>query len=73
MSLQFPIVIEQDPDGYFAECPALQGCYSQGKSFEEVWRNIREAVELHIEDRKAKGEPIPIPGAISLVTLELSA
>ncbi|MDO8603798.1 MAG: type II toxin-antitoxin system HicB family antitoxin, partial [bacterium] len=35
-----PIVIEQDEDGYFAFCPALQGCYSQGKTYEEAISNI---------------------------------
>ena len=69
----FPIVIEHDEDGYFAQCPSLQGCYTDGKTFEEVWRNIQEAVELHLEDRKAKGEPIPTPSPISLMNLEVSA
>ncbi len=58
--MTFPIVIERDEDGYFAQCPTLPGCHSEGKTYEEVWGNIREAVELVIEDRRAHGEPIPI-------------
>ena len=46
-----PIVIEKDADGYFAQCPALQGCYTQGDTYEEVLANIKDAIGLHIEDR----------------------
>ena len=45
------VVIENDSDGYFAFCPELQGCYSQGKTYEQVLGNIRDAIKLHIEDR----------------------
>jgi len=51
-----PIVIEKDKDGYFVFCPALQGCYTQGDSFEEALTNIEDAIRLHIEDRMASGE-----------------
>ena len=46
-----PIIIERDNDGYFAFCPALQGCYTQGDTYEEALANIKDAAELHIEDR----------------------
>ncbi len=69
----FPIVIEQDEDGYFAQCPTLPGCHTHGKTYEEVWRNIREAVELVIEDRRAHGESIPVSGMVSFATLEVVA
>ena len=46
----FSIIIEKDRDGYFAFCPKLQGCYSQGDTYEEALKNIRDAVKLHIED-----------------------
>ena len=51
-----PIVIEADSDGYFVSCPALQGCYSQGHTYEEAIENIKDAIRLHIEDRLADGE-----------------
>lgn len=50
---QLPIVIEKDEDGYFVSCPVLQGCYSQGDSYEEAVDNIEDAIRLHIEDRIA--------------------
>ena len=47
----FPVVIEKDEDGYFAYCPTLQGCYTQGDTYEEALANIRDAIQLHLTDR----------------------
>ncbi|OGI15385.1 hypothetical protein A3K63_05745 [Candidatus Micrarchaeota archaeon RBG_16_49_10] len=44
-------VVERDKDGYFAYCPSLQGCYTQGNSYKEAVVNILDAIKLHIEDR----------------------
>ncbi|MCL1466664.1 type II toxin-antitoxin system HicB family antitoxin [Argonema galeatum] len=66
-----PVVIEKDSDGYFAYCPPLQGCYTQGDSYEEVINNIQDAIRLHIEDRLANNEPIPTSEMVSLTTLEV--
>jgi len=65
-------VIEKDDDGYFAFCPELQGCYSQGKSHEEALENLRDAVKLHLEDMKKSGEDFRRPTSISLTTLEIA-
>ena len=48
---QFPILIEQDEDGFFAYCPKLEGCYAQGETYEEALKNIEDAIELHLKDR----------------------
>ena len=58
-NITLPIVIEADSDGYFVSCPALQGCYSQGDTYEEAVENIKDAIRLHIADRIADGEEIP--------------
>ena len=68
-----PVVIEKDSNGYFAYCPSLQGCYSQGETYEEALANIEDAMRLHIEDRLAKGESIPTSDMISFTTLEVVA
>jgi predicted RNase H-like HicB family nuclease len=52
-SYQISVVIEKDEDGYFAFSPELQGCYTQGDTYEEVVNNVRDAIKLHIEDRLA--------------------
>ena len=59
MVLYWPVIIEKDADGYFAHCPQLQGCYTQGDTYAETIANIRDAIQLHIEDRLASGEPLP--------------
>ena len=43
------VIIEKDKYGYYAFCPDLKGCHSQGDSLEEVLENMREAVELFLE------------------------
>ncbi len=68
-----PVVIEKDSDGYFAYCPSLQGCYSQGDTYEETLANIEDAMRLHVEDRLAKGESIATSEMISITTLEVVA
>ena len=68
---RFPVLIERDEDGYFASCPSLQGCYTQGDTYEEALANIKEALQLHIEDRLECGEDIPQLDAVSFTTLEI--
>jgi predicted RNase H-like HicB family nuclease len=49
----FKVILEPDPDGgYVISCPSLPGCYSQGDSVDEALANIREAIELVVEDCK---------------------
>jgi predicted RNase H-like HicB family nuclease len=50
------VVIEKDKDGYFASCLSLQGCYTQGDTYDEVIANIRDVIQLHLEDRGENGE-----------------
>ncbi len=49
MAHKVSVVLEKDEHGYYAWCPELKGCQSQGASFEEALANIREAVELYLE------------------------
>jgi predicted RNase H-like HicB family nuclease len=56
------ILAPQTEGGYFVECPSLPGCYSQGETREEALANIREAIELTLEDLTAQGQAIPEAG-----------
>lgn len=49
MTYKVSTVIEKDEHGYYAYCPELPGCQSQGDSLEEAMNNIREAIELYLE------------------------
>jgi len=68
----FSVVIERDEDGYFAFSPELQGCYSQGETYEEALENIRDALRLHVEDRLESGEEIRQSESVSLTSLEVA-
>lgn len=70
--ITLPIVLEADAEGYFVSCPALQGCYSQGETYEEAVENIKDAIRLHIEDRLAEGEGLPEQASVSLSTVEVT-
>jgi len=67
----FAVVVEKDEHGYFAYCPELQGCYTQGETFEEVMVNVKDAIRLHVEDRLANNELISTSEVVSLSTLEV--
>jgi predicted RNase H-like HicB family nuclease len=47
--MKVSVVIEKDENAYYAFSPELEGCQSQGDTFEEAMSNIREAVELYLE------------------------
>ena len=69
---RFSVVIEKDKDGYFAFAPELQGCYSQGDTYEEAIENIKDAIALHVEDRLESGEEVPQSESVSLTSLEVA-
>ena len=49
----FTVVIEKDEDGvYVGSVPALRGCHTQGKTMDELLKNIKEAIELYLEVEK---------------------
>lgn len=69
---RFCVVLEKDRDGYFAFCPELPGCYTQGDTYEEALENIEDAIRLHIEDRSASEENIPQTRHVSLAAVEIA-
>ena len=68
----FSVIVEKDEDGYFASCNELQGCVTQGDTYEEVIDNIKDAISLHFTDRVESGEKVPQPQAVSLTHMELA-
>jgi len=70
---RFAIVVEKDKQGYFAYCPELQGCYTQGETYDGVIENIKDAIKLHIQDRLTNNEPITTSEIISLSSIEVTA
>ncbi len=62
----FKVFLEPDPEygGYVVVCPSFPGCYSQGKTVSEALANIREAIELCLEEMESRGEEIPDPSEV---------
>jgi predicted RNase H-like HicB family nuclease len=63
--MKYLIVIESTSTGFSAYSPDLPGCVSTGTTHEEVERNMREAIELHVEGLREEGYPVPEPGTSS--------
>ena len=61
--MKFAVVVEKGPRNYSAYVPDLPGCVSTGKTFAETEKNIREAIEFHIEGMIEDGDPIPEPSS----------
>jgi predicted RNase H-like HicB family nuclease len=58
--MKLNVIIEKDEAGYYvAEVPALPGCLSQGKTYEEAIINIKEAIEGWLEVMESKQSPDP--------------
>ena len=50
---QVPLIVEKDEDGiYVVECPVFEGCYTQGKTLDEALTNIREVIDLILEEKE---------------------
>ncbi len=69
--MQFPIIIEKDQDGYYANCPSLEGCSTSGITYEDALSNIKDAIELYVKDCLEDGEPILTNEVISLSFIDL--
>ena len=59
----FDVVILKEPSdpGYYAMCPALPGCFSNGLTPEDTQRNMKEAIALYLEGLQEDGEEIAQP------------
>lgn len=50
-----PILIEKDEDGYYVvECPLFSSCYTQGKTLDEAVKNIKEVIQICLEEKENK-------------------
>ena len=72
IAMRYRILIKQEEEGMFiAECPALPGCVSQGKTRNEALANIRDAIKGYIESLKKHNEPIPPSVEEEIVEIEI--
>ncbi len=62
--MRYAVIIERAEGNYSAYVPDLPGCITTGASIEEIEKNIREAIELHIDGLREDGLPIPEPSTV---------
>ena len=63
--MRYLVVVEKGPTSYGAYVPDLPGCVAAGDTKAEALSLIREAIELHLEDLRNEGQPIPTPTSSS--------
>ena len=73
MTGKVSVVIEQDEYGFYAWCPELRGCQSQGKTVEEALCNVREAIELYLETLPEDERDASLSREILTTTVEVHA
>ena len=69
------VAIEEDEDGvYVASCPALQGCNTQGDTYEEAMNNIRDVIQMCLEELKEEKKKIDLkhPEVIGVQWIEVA-
>ena len=71
MAIEFDIVLEKQRAGYTAYVPALPGCISEGNTKAQAMRNIKEAIQLYLEETgKAKAKQMASSVSIEKATIE---
>jgi len=69
--MKYPVILIKSDEGFAVSCPALPGCWSQGKTKTEALANIREAIQLWIEvaEEDARREAESETGMLAEVTV----
>jgi predicted RNase H-like HicB family nuclease len=65
MSQRYAVIFDQAESNWAAYVPDLPGCITTGKTFEETERNIREAMQGHIQTLREFGESVPLPTSLA--------
>jgi len=73
MARKASVVIEKDGHGFYAWCPELRGCQSEGNTIEEAIANIREAIELYLETLPADERDVLLSREILTTAVEVDA
>jgi predicted RNase H-like HicB family nuclease len=71
MHYKINTIIEKDNFGYYAYCPELRGCQTQGDTLEEVLANIKEAIALYLETLTEEEKKLFLNRDILTTTLEI--
>jgi predicted RNase H-like HicB family nuclease len=70
----FIVLIEKDEDGVFiGTVPSLKGCYSHGKTLDELMVNLKEAIEAHLEAFRSEEKEFPVTRFAGVQEIEVEA
>jgi predicted RNase H-like HicB family nuclease len=73
MARKATVIIEKDEHGFYAWCPELKGCQSQGDTLEEAIANIKEAIELYLETLPEAERDVLLSREILTTSVEVNA
>ena len=73
MTRKASVLIEKDEHGFYAWCPELKGCQSQGDTLEEAVANVKEAIELYLETLPAEERELLLSREILTTAVEVNA
>ena len=65
MSVRYAVIFEPAPNNWAAYVPDLPGCITTGATLEDTERNIREAIEGHLETLREFGAQVPAPTTVA--------
>jgi len=69
--MQITVIIHKEADCYWAEFPALPGCFTQGDTYDELMRNIPEAVDCHLGPDNVD-PPEKLPNDVDVKVVEVA-
>ena len=72
--MEYTVLIHPaEEGGYWAEVPALPGCYTQGESVEETLSNVKEAIESHIAALQEDGQVVTGDNGLLIGRVQIAA
>jgi predicted RNase H-like HicB family nuclease len=69
---RFSVIVARNIDGWEAYCPDFPDCRARGPSYEDAVDNLRDLVQVLVEDGLGDDETLPRPEALSLTMLDLA-
>ena len=70
--MRYAIIIEKAKGNYSAYVPDLPGCITTGNTIEEIEKNMKEAIDFHLDGLREEGLPIPEPTTIVIILKHLN-
>ncbi len=71
--MEYVLIIHQaEEGGYWAEVPALDGCFAQGETIEDLLQETRGAISSHLEALREDGQAVPDGRSILIATVRVA-